>query len=675
MTNCGYKFVSKMASDSNKQDDDFLLEVGSRVGKSIFFLRIGRVIGDRISLSKFPIKLDEGKGMKLWFKEAKYVVVGLFLLRACFLFGENEGKEKFLDFSNRDLIEVLTELADRWKFNFIADIPPTRIPKAMFSIDSYPEEVINLLVKCSGLGLERIGNTYFILPLGEGNNPLKNSEMYFEKLGYRSVPETVELMKEYFHPRVKFWPVPDFNLLFMYGYHDDLEEAKSKLCCLDSPRHSLRISLLFKEQGLPQNIASMSLLTLDNRTTSIRFQPELDSIWGFSGAIRPLVTDDGIVQLKTDMKFFQTKENLSLRILEMIPLKFNVPFESSFSVASKTILVQLSVNIASHEWILPENQAVLASLTAKAKNQPPPFQGLAKNDSTLRVPDPNSIYNLTMIDAPFADALGKIASITQCNIICSSEVSGKVTVVCRSETYYEELMNCICRAKGLVTRKIGNQWIVALPTQLKDVFEFKECFRLQNNEAHQVARLINDIFSALRIEGKAFPDQTGNNFLLQGGIPAFEAAGKLSYFLNMPLPCFDIGVYQRTSFCTTENRTRIYGRNPIQISGSKNEGSFSFRFFPVFSVEDGIWGGEYWASADSQRDGRISVESFGIISEKDRSPLFSMDIEPKLEIGIIGSMTMPWENYSYPISSDTVNPNLASSSNGDGFDKAFDSSF
>ena len=53
--------------------------------------------------------------MRLWFKEAKYVLVGLFLLRACFLFAENEGKGKFLDFSNRDLIEVLTEFADRGK--------------------------------------------------------------------------------------------------------------------------------------------------------------------------------------------------------------------------------------------------------------------------------------------------------------------------------------------------------------------------------------------------------------------------------------------------------------------------------------------------------------------------------------------------------------------------------
>ena len=613
--------------------------------------------------------------MRLWFIETKYVLVGLFLLRACLLFGENEGKGKYLDFSNRDLIEVLTEFADRGKINFIADIPPTRIPKALILADSYPEEVINILVKCSGLSLERFGNTYFILPLGELNRRLKNREMYIEKLGYRPVSETVELMKEYFHPRVKFWPVPDYNLLLMYGSHEDLEEAKIKLCYLNSPRHSLRISLLFKEQGLSSNIASISLLTLDNRTTSIRLQPELDSIWGFSGTIRPLVTDEGVVQLKTDLRFFQRRENLSLAILETIPLKFNEPCESSFSIASKTLLVQLSANIASHEWILPENKAGLASLTTETNKQQPPFRAWDKNENALRVSDPNSINNLTMIDAPFADALGKIASITQIGLICSNEVSGKVTVVCRSETHYEELMNCICRAKGVAIRKIGNQWIVASPNQIMDVFEFKECFRLQNNEAQQVARLINDIFSSFQIEGKAFPDQAGNNFLLQGGIPAFEAAGKLSYFLNMPLPCFDIGVYQETSFCTTKNRTRIYGSNPIQISGSKNEGSFSFRFFPDFSIEDGVWGGEYWASVDSKKEGRISVESFGIISEQERSPLFSIDSELNLEIGIIGSMTRPCEYYHYPISSDTVNPNVASSSPGDGFDKAFDSSF
>ncbi|MFZ2956247.1 MAG: hypothetical protein WA705_05105 [Candidatus Ozemobacteraceae bacterium] len=613
--------------------------------------------------------------MRLGFKEAKYVLISLFLLRACFLFGENEGKEKYLDFSNRDLIEVLTELADRWKFNFIADIPPTRIPKAKFSIDSYPEEVINLLVKCSGFVLERIGNTYFILPPGEANKRLKNPEMYVEKLGFRPVAETVELLKEYFHPRVKFWPITDYNLLLMYGFPEDLEEAKKKLCCLDSPRHSLRISLLFKEQGLPTNIASISLLTLDNCTTSIRFQPGLDSIWGFSGTIRSQVSDEGIVQLKTDLKFFQKRENFSLPILETIPVKFNEPFESSFSIGSKTILVQLSANIASHEWILPENKTVLASTTIDTKTQPPPFRAREKRENTLRVTDPSIIYNLTMMDAPFADVLEKIASITQVGLICSTEVSGKVTVVCRCETYYEELMNCVCRAKGFAIRKIGNQYVTAPPNQIREVFEFRECFRLQNNEAQQTARLINDIFSAFQIEGRAFPDQTGNNFLLQGGIPAFEAAGKLSYFLNMPLPCFDIGVFQKTTFCTAETKTRIYGRNPIQISGSKNEGSFSFRFFPDFSFEDGVWGGKYWANVDSKKEGQITVESFGMISEKDRSPLFSMDDKPGLKIGIIGSMSRPWENYHHPISSNTVNPIVASSSKVDGFDKAFDSSF
>ncbi|MFZ2955811.1 MAG: hypothetical protein WA705_02800 [Candidatus Ozemobacteraceae bacterium] len=356
------------------------------------------------------------------------------------------------DFSGQPLGKILAGIAKTGGITIVGNFPDQKVPCVRFSEEVYYEEALNLVTKCCGLVMRRIGYIWLVIPDDQEQrlDSLRKVTIFPE---FRSPLSFEEPLRLLLYPQMKFWFLPLTGAIEMFGKVRYLSELKEIVYTLDAPIHRLQIDTILKKGTDQTVIASASVTTPNGNpfrlTCSTPATPSESLDW--QGSLE--VNDDGILHGTYQFEICSSGERMLFSQEFSGKDKQWTDHVFEFSGTSMTASLRGTVvprNIKSLP--LAEEMPLLAG------------EPVAKKETLTEIHHGETITlkkPLIFEKAPISQVIEQLAAMNKIPIICDADVSGTVSVYCfEREINLVDLISAIAVPRGYSVLHHGNGLIV-----------------------------------------------------------------------------------------------------------------------------------------------------------------------------------------------------------------------
>ncbi|MBF0500705.1 MAG: hypothetical protein HQM09_11275 [Candidatus Riflebacteria bacterium] len=587
------------------------------------------------------------------------------------------------------------EIASAGRLNIIADVPLS--PIASFSVKSAVngDEILSTLAEHCGVEAHDYHGTWCLVPHGEKGRLIgKNTTILRSHYGiFEDFSQKLSCISSY---PVRIWSDLSRNILVMFGFRDDMNEVHRQFLSMDVPKDFIQLSLQVKSIGDSSVIASLSVITLNNRPVTFSLAPNAFEALNARGTVTAhFEKNGGSIYLNSSISFSIPSSGMKCESIEASQTKSGVLVSKVVKLGAKMLSLEMTpIFIPMKDFEHPlldvigsESSKDHSQDHSKSHEKAAGSGGSVSSDS-----DPDALKNLTYLDRPLSEVFEFVASASSGSLVCAQACREPITLILRGPgIYYEELMRLLASIRGLAIRKVGNCWIVGN----KYVLAKRECIDrgciifskyLSYNDSESFTRMVNEMSARLGLSEKMSADPRINSvFISWDGLISAECVRDLIDILDRPPTLFGLNVIIQTSGERVKQIASAPENIPYMIRLNKLQEVSRFEVVPFVFGCKGYAGAKVDFELLNTGWGKTAIEAFTPFGPAPDRLMIHLEnpAEAKLYFGGIGSPTYEAKAddslVSDIISSDSASmastTSTTSTTNKDAFDHAFDSSF
>ncbi|MFZ5950728.1 MAG: hypothetical protein ACOYXC_08480 [Candidatus Rifleibacteriota bacterium] len=464
----------------------------------------------------------------------------LLILLICCLAAKNCLAVELEDLSSHSFIRRIYEIAGRQQLNVIVIAKDKDLPdQTDFDLES--------IVKTAGYSCIEIGSTKIIVD-PEKARQIEPADLSFLPARFCPASLIADQLKETEGEASQVKILADGRLLAFYGNRKEIAKAAEEAVNFDLEKKQLKLSLYsvsFQQTRMPP----VSFSTMAGSNSQIEFEEKSGGKIRISAA----VNEDSEGRIIIDTSVYTAPDFAT-------PIgKTSTVLQTDSNYAGRFDLTTSAGNVSGS--LKAEIEKTSANPAQKAGESKRAIQSLRTSGANIGTEKKNQLVS---IKEPVGEVCAKLVKQNGGNFCADQEARQEASLfLFGEELYFEEILNLTAKAAGLVTRKIGNTWMMAEAGKIRDIFEYGLFItrRLQHRKIDAVMNYLEEMLAITGLDKKTtlLSSKAANAIIIGGWSRGVDAVKRAIDKLDSPTSKFTVEIKSilapqfAVQACVTEN--------------------------------------------------------------------------------------------------------------------------